>query len=144
MTSGILLAGAACVLLLQGPKEEATETEERTLPLKGYLDGEFDSQKVKLEEKHLEEAIKRNQEIKQRVKKVCEKHSKDRRLWSRKVASANGFLVDMDHKLGFCRHGKVHLNNKVGMNMYIDGLRAYFPSHSKSFKYVSECNQSLK
>ena len=59
-----------------------------------------------LEDKHLEEAYERNQAIRESVKKFCLEHGHLKSL-QRNFKDTLTLMVDMDHKLAYCRHGKV-------------------------------------
>ena len=98
----MLISEALCLLLcllMYGPKANSAygHTIQSVMQY-----GE--SQAMKSE---FRDAIQRNLRTKRRIKEFCDSHAGQNRGLRRRVQDAAKFVLDKEHKLGFCRHGKV-------------------------------------
>ena len=75
------------------------------IPASCQVSAQSQNERSSLELAHLKAAEERNELMLERVKKFCQEHKGVKSL-QRTVADAQGFMVDPDHKLAFCRHGK--------------------------------------
>ena len=63
-------------------------------------------QRHQMEESHLVEAKERSLQTKAKVQAFCNNHDQLKSL-QRSLKDTDNFMVDADHKLAYCRHGKV-------------------------------------
>ena len=109
-----LLAASTTVLLLLlwwssptvGRRDRALTLAGRPrelVPMAGYLDDKLTQSSWKKQRRKV------FQERNARVRTVCQNMRK-RKRWSKEVSKRN-FLIDPDHGLVYCRHGKVLWNN---------------------------------
>ena len=76
-------------------------------PRSGYIDAKFETERTSdYVGRHLREAEERSERIKERISEFCRNRGFVKSL-QRRVSDAYMFMVDPDHKVAYCRHGKV-------------------------------------